>query len=147
MAYASGVGQPAASWRQSHRQFITTNNTAAIHGIGSPYSSAWASRTERNKELVRKQQHCRVTFHTSNPTQITIHARPVDPARRGRRPAALTPYRVDSRACLARRSVALVVVERPKARHKFRASPAGLNEVRPVDSPGGSYLGKHRRPQ
>ena len=47
--YASGVGQPAASWRQSHRQFITTNNTAAVHVIGSPYTSAWASRTERTK--------------------------------------------------------------------------------------------------
>ena len=47
--YALGVGQPAASWRQSHRQFITTNNTAAVHVIGSPYSSAWASRTARTK--------------------------------------------------------------------------------------------------
>ena len=46
---AAGVGQPAASWRQSHRQLMATNNTAAVHVIGSPYSSAWASRTSAQR--------------------------------------------------------------------------------------------------
>ncbi len=47
--YASGVGQPAASWRQSHRQFISTNSTAAVQVIGSASTSAWASRIARTK--------------------------------------------------------------------------------------------------
>jgi len=109
--YASGVGQPAASWR--HRPFITTNNTAPVPRNRFRVHVGVGVADRAHKESGRKQQHCRMTFHTSNPTKpqstrvgsirpgAVARASAGRPRNRGR--AASTPYRVDSplrpRAC------------------------------------------------